>query len=208
MDVDKEKRRKYLKKRKADAKLAYEALMKCYPLNLENLVDEIWQWIENYEGMYQISNYGRIKSFKRSTIKILKPYIDGMGYLNVDLLDHCKRKAGRIHVLVAKAFIPNPENKPTVNHIDGHPLNCFVENLEWATYSENTKHAYRIGLEVQAKGEDDSSTKLTNEQVREIRRIYIFGDKEYGIRPLAKKYSVGRTTIKRVLDGKSYRNVK
>ena len=202
-----EKEREYRKKRKRIAKLAYEALMKCYPLDLTNLAGEIWKWIENYEGMYQISNYGRIKSFRRNAVKILKPYFSSQGYLAIDLMNHCKRKSVRVHILVAKAFIPNPENKPTVNHIDGHPLNCYVENLEWATYSENTKHAYRIGLETQSKGEENTSTKLTNEQVREIRRTFISGDKEYGYRPLARKYNVGKSTIKRIINRDVYKSV-
>ncbi len=69
--IDVEKRRAYEKKRKADAKLAYAALMKFYPLNPQSLVDEIWADIEGYEGEYQISTYSRVKSFKRNGVKIL-----------------------------------------------------------------------------------------------------------------------------------------
>ena len=72
-----------------------------------------------------------------------------------------------VHVLVAQAFIPNPLNKPEVNHVDGHKLNCCVGNLVWATLSENRKHAYDTGLN--KMGEEHCKAKLTNEQAREIR---------------------------------------
>ena len=202
----KEKQKEYNAKRKAKTKIAYAALMKFYPMNPKSLLDEIWRDIEGYEGMYQISNYGRVKSFRRNEVKILKPYVCG-SYLCVDLMNHCKRKMGIIHILVAKAFIPNPENKPTVNHIDGVKFNCYVSNLEWATYSENTKHAYGMGLETQAKGDKDTSTRLKEYQVREILQSCIPGDKEFGIRPLAKKYGVGKSTIRRIINGEVYKNV-
>lgn len=96
---------------------------------------EIWKGIEGYESIYQISNLGRIKS----KIKILSPHISNCGYLRIIL----KNKHYSIHRLVAKAFIPNPNNKPQVNHIDGNKTNNCVNNLEWVTASENQIHNYK-----------------------------------------------------------------
>ena len=98
-------------------------------------MQEIWKDIEGYEGAYQISNFGRIKN----KIKILSPQINNCGYLRIIL----KNKHYSIHRLVALAFLPNPENKPQVNHIDGNKTNNYVTNLEWVTASENQKHNYK-----------------------------------------------------------------
>ena len=111
---------------------------------------EIWKDIKGYEGLYKISNLGRIKSLPRNgTIKnerIIKYSLDKYGYPQV-ILHNKKYKCFRVHRLVAKTFIPNPENKLTVNHIDGNKLNNCVDNLEWNTVEENNNHALRMGLQ-------------------------------------------------------------
>ena len=99
---------------------------------------EEWKDIAGYEGVYQVSNLGRIKSFFRAKERILKRRLDRKGYPIIGLLS--KTKA--IHRLVAIHFIPNPENKETVNHINGITDDNRVENLEWCTMSENLKHSY------------------------------------------------------------------
>lgn len=108
---------------------------------------EEWKWIEGYEGQYQISNKGRVKSFKKKEPKILTPKKDGRGYyLMICLRKNGKDKYCLIHRLVAQAFIPNPKNKEQVNHIDGNKKNNCVENLEWNTPTENINHALDNGL--------------------------------------------------------------
>ncbi len=118
---------------------------------------EIWKDVAGYEGVYQVSNLGRVKSLDRTIPhnkygsvrrngKILKPFIDTYGYLKVRL---CNDGTGRnefVHRLVALAFIPNPQNKETVNHINGNKHDNTVANLEWNTQAENVKHAHRMGL--------------------------------------------------------------
>lgn len=103
---------------------------------------EQWHNIPQYEGIYQVSNLGNVKNLKN---KILRPMNDG-NYLNIDLYKNGKRKRYKIHRLVAETFIPNPENKSQVNHIDGNKLNNCIENLEWCTPKENTRHAFKTGL--------------------------------------------------------------
>lgn len=107
-------------------------------------MEEIWKEIKGHNN-YQISNLGRIKSlnYKRSQKeRILKPSIFNNGYYMITL--NGKKKL--IHRLVAETFIPNPENKPVVNHKDNNKLNNNVENLEWCSHKENTIHAVKIGV--------------------------------------------------------------
>lgn len=103
---------------------------------------EIWEDISGYEGVYQVSNFGRVKN-KNNLIMSLTKNKSGPNYrYMVWLSRYNKKKAFLVHRLVAEAFIPNPDNKPTVNHIDGNPLNNHLNNLEWATKSEN--HLHRV----------------------------------------------------------------
>ncbi len=113
---------------------------------------EIWKDISGYEGYYQISNKGNVRSLDRfdgvhdRQGTIIKPHMKHNGYLQVGLRKHNTRKWISIHRLVAIHFIENPDNKPQVNHIDGNKQNNNVENLEWVTAKENQNHATRIGL--------------------------------------------------------------
>ena len=117
---------------------------------------EIWKPVVGYEGYYEVSNLGRMRSLDRMVNhksgtqylqrgQILAPRFRD-GYVSTAISKFGKTKYCRIHRLVAQAFIPNPENKPTVNHKNGNKLDNSVENLEWATQSENQIHAIRTGL--------------------------------------------------------------
>ena len=194
----------YERKRYEDFKLAYAALMLCYPLEVTDLDGEIWRNIKGFEGHYQISNYGRVKSFKNSKIKILKPFIDKDGYFQVMLCNEFVKKKFKVHRLVAEPFIPNPENKETVNHIDGCKMNNFVENLEWNSQRENNCHALKVGLRKPHKG---IGRKLTDEQAAWCRAVYISGDKEFGTSALARKLNISNPVIHNLLNYKTYKNV-
>lgn len=114
---------------------------------------ETWKDIPLYEGKYQVSNLGNVKSLQlcngnttTKREKILKNIIYGNGYYYVCLSKNGKVKKYKVNRLVAQAFVPNPKNKPFVNHIDGDKLNNYYKNLEWCTQSENMKHASMLGL--------------------------------------------------------------
>lgn len=111
-------------------------------------MQEIWKDVVGFEGLYKFSNLGNVISTRRNYSKgtwYLKPFYNG-GYLRVSLVVNWKKKSFLVHRLVAEAFIPNPDNRDTVNHIDGCKTNNHVENLEWATRKEQTIHAIKIGL--------------------------------------------------------------
>ena len=106
-------------------------------------MDEIWHDIEGYEGLYQISNKGRVKSLYKASERILRPGINGSGYMFVCLYKNHIIQQPRIHRLVAEAFIPNLDNKPEVNHKDENKKNNCVENLEWIRHIDNCNYGTR-----------------------------------------------------------------
>lgn len=135
---------------------------------------EIWKDIKGYEGLYQVSNLGRVKSLSKrlhfinhntgkSCYRITKEFFISIGkcrgYNSVHLHKDNVSKTRRLCRLVAEAFIPNPENKPCVNHIDGIKSNDNVNNLEWVTYSENMEHAIKTGLHKVKRGSDRHNSK-------------------------------------------------
>lgn len=120
-------------------------------------ITEVWKDIKGYEGLYQISNLGNIKSLDRIVncplngeriIKgcLLKTYNLKQGYLAIKLFKNNIGKAFQVHRLIACAFIDNINNKPYVNHINGIKTDNTIKNLEWVTCSENNRHAYDTGL--------------------------------------------------------------
>lgn len=118
--------------------------------------NEVWKDIKDYEGLYQVSNFGRVKRLKYTMptkIKhnnfitkkehLMKLSLNKKGYLYVKLCKNGKTKHFQVHRLVACAFIPNLSNKPQVNHLDENPLNNCMDNLEWSTAKENLNYGTR-----------------------------------------------------------------
>lgn len=168
---------------------------------------EIWREIEKGKGLYHISNYGRVKSLWYGREKILNPSVNSAGYLHFVLCVDGERFDCNVHVLVAENFVPNPENLPEVNHIDGNRLNNCADNLEWTTQGENVRHAARLGLLKIKKGADNPCAKLTMEDVRYIRRVYVSHHPEFGGRALARKFKVVPKTIYDIIHGKIYKEL-
>lgn len=107
-------------------------------------MEEIWKDVIGYEGLYKVSNLGNVMNLKRNKILKLRKR---MGYNSVILYKNNEPKSQRVHRLVGFAFIPNPFNKPQINHKNGIKDDNRVENLEWVTLSENRQHAYDTGLQ-------------------------------------------------------------
>lgn len=167
---------------------------------------EHWKRISGFED-YEISTTGKVMSYKSVTPRILKPRITHDGYVWYTLTKNGKGHTKRANRLVAEAFIPNPESKPTVNHVDGNKLNNNVDNLEWATREEQMQHAYDNGLKKSVRGCLQGNHVLSPDDVREIRRIYKAHNKEYGMKALAKKYGVSEPVIDRCVRRISYQDI-
>ena len=129
---------------------------------------EIWKAIKDYEGLYVVSDIGKVKGLHRSVVhmgrkitikeKILHNRVNNFGYKEVRLSKDGKTTTKFIHILKAQAFIPNPEGKKEVNHKDGNKVNNHISNLEWVTHAENIKHAYSSGLIKKGKSIIDTFT--------------------------------------------------
>jgi hypothetical protein len=135
-----------------------------------NTMEEIWKPVNGYEGLYEVSNFGKVKCLNRSIIK--RHSIMGR-YPALKLSKNGKKTHFLIHRLVALHFMPNPQNKPQINHINGDRNDFRIENLEWSTQHENMQHAYRTGLySTDNKGTRNGMVKLTEEQVIEIISLF------------------------------------
>ena len=106
-------------------------------------MDEIWRDIDGYNGLYQISNKGHVKSLKCGKERILKPLINSSGYLKVGLCKNGRVNQLQLHRLVAESFIANPHNLPEINHRDENKKNNCVENLEWCDRGYNINYGTR-----------------------------------------------------------------
>lgn len=166
---------------------------------------EIWKPIKGYEGIYQVSNLSRIRSIDRA-VKYsngynrvqkgitLKQHTTRKGYLAVYLCDHQQNFHTFVHRLVALHFIPNPDSKTQVNHINGIKDDNRVENLEWCTSSENMRHAFDTGL---------IKAKISNKEVRKARELH--SDGLAGTK-LSKMYNISQSYMSRILKGEVYPN--
>ena len=173
-----------------------------------------WKRIPNY-SLYEASTDGEVKTFNwkgSGRESIMKPHRDNGGYLRTML----KRDDGKIHTIkvhriIAYTFISNPENKETINHINGIKTDNRVINLEWSTRSENCKHAFDTDLNSNS-GENNPFASLTNDQVIEIRKNYQYGRKsrhDGGLtkQQIADKYNTTFATIKQIVQGKSWKHL-
>lgn len=163
---------------------------------------EEWRPVSGYEEFYSVSNTGKVRSL-RLNIE-LKPSLSFKGYLRIVLWSPTgTRLTGIVHRLVAQAFIPNPENKPQINHIDCQRSNNHVSNLEWCTPKENTAHMVKLGNN--RVGEQVKWSKLKEEQIIEIRNLYKSSDTSF--RKLAKMYGVDQSTINSIVNRETWKHI-
>ena len=146
---------------------------------------------------FEISTYGRLRN--TNTQYIYKPNVLNSGYYSVRTT--LGKRNDKIHILIHKAvaytFLDNSNNLPEVNHKDGNKINNSIDNLEWCTSHENQQHKYDIGLFDKSliSGENNHNAKLTIEDVEYIRQNYIKGSRQFGIRAMARQFSVSHPTI-------------
>lgn len=179
--------------------------------------EEIWIPIKGFEGYYEVSNLGRVRSLDRYNVMktkrgewvkrkrkgaIMIPSLDGRKhYLQVCLSKCGKRTMLLVHRLVAEAFLENPENLPEVNHKDENKANNNVSNLEWCDHKYNNNYGNKLHL---TRGENNPASKYNAEIVRAIRNEYVPGSADKGITALSKKYGVSLTHVSNIVNHKRW----
>ena len=151
---------------------------------------EIWKDIKDYEGLYQVSNLGRVKRI--TTGRVLKPLKHANGYLMVKLSKNSIVYTKTVHRLVAEAFIPNPEHKSEINHIDENKTNNTVSNLEWMTRKENINHGTRTERMSKTQSIPIIATNIKTGESKEF----------YGARECARQLGLTHGNITSVLKGR------
>jgi hypothetical protein len=174
---------------------------------------EIWKDIEGYEGLYQVSNLGRVislerkeksgKLFRKRNQKILKLESDKRGYQRILLYKNNVTKKYLVHRLVCLSFLKNHENKKQINHINGVKYDNRLENLEWCNQSENQIHAYKKGLQKPIIGEDCVYSKINECIAIKIKYSY----KDLYLKDIAKKYNIALSTICDIRKGRTWKHI-
>jgi DNA-binding transcriptional regulator YiaG len=164
---------------------------------------EKWLPVNGFEEQYMVSNFGRVKRKFKFNEKFLPGNRNKDGYLTILLVNKTNRSCQYIHRMVAINFIPNPENKKTVNHIDGNKENNHIDNLEWATHSENHLHAFKkLNRKSSTNRYWGRTGKLKPNEVLFIRNSNLKGVE------LAKMFNVSKGTISNILAMKRWKQIK
>ena len=161
--------------------------------------NEIWKDIKGYEGLYQVSNLGRVKSERKN--RLLKPRLQKNGYLRVNLYDkNSKRSTKSVHRLVAKAFISNPNNLEFVNHKDENKTNNVVSNLEWCTAKYNSNYGTKLERQSKALLEKYKNDHSFGKH-RPVRDL-VTGEVFNSVKEAAQRYGISTTHVRYVSQGK------
>jgi len=170
-----------------------------YKHNTMQTYEEIWKDLPEYEGLYQVSNLGRVRSLKFGRERILKPGLNGRGYYTVGLCRGGKGETYAIHRLVMLAFVG--ESDLHVNHKSGVKTDNRLENLEYCTRSENIRHALDIGL--MAIGENHHNSKLTRACVERIK----YEHQGMTQQAIAEIYGITRQQVSDIRLGKIWKHI-
>lgn len=171
---------------------------------IKNLKNEVWKDIPEYEGLYQVSNYGRVKTLHGKYPRLLIPDVMKNGYLRSALSKNSITKRFLNHRLVLITFLPDFDKNLQCNHKNGIKTDNRLENLEPCTNQENAIHAVKNGLRVAAKGEKQGLSKLTEENVKLIKLALSRNENKTA---LAKKFKVGRTSIRKIASGETWKHI-
>lgn len=163
---------------------------------------EIWKEVRDFEGIYEISSLGRVKILRNGNIK--KNWVYKSGYAYIVLTKNKVQKTFLVHRIVAKAFIPNPDKKEQVNHLNCNKSDNRVSNLEWCSRSENAFHAVKNDHWVKQNGSLNHCAKLTETKVK---KILIEIKNGCTGRFLSKKYKVATSVISEIKNNKSWKHV-
>jgi hypothetical protein len=180
------------------------------------MLREEWNDIIGFDGFYQASNLGQIRSCNRTVTyvdgrkrfcggQVLKPYLNPRGYLAVCLHKDQKNKVCTVHELVMLAFIGVRPKAFDINHIDGVKTNNYLSNLEYCSKSDNVRHSFAMGLQVNPRGEKHNRAKLSEYQILEIRRLYAAG--EVNQVQIASIYDVTKNNINSIVNRKTWRHL-
>lgn len=162
---------------------------------------EIWKDIDGYEGIYQVSSLGRIKSFSMvNKGKIRKPNVDRYGYVHVNLSKDGKVKNPTIHRLVAFAFLKEHAENKFINHKDGNKSNNSIENLEWCSHKENISHAHGLCLYDSIKGENSKVCKYSDDLIIKLKNI-AKDNPHKTVKSIADKLGINASYARLVLSG-------
>lgn len=175
---------------------------------MKPMIQEKWKTIKNFDGIYEVSNLGRVRSVDRKgkmksqslgyvarkyNGKMIAQNLDSRGmYFIVHLSKNGNSYTKLVHRLVAEAFIENPTGLPEVNHIDENKRNNAVTNLEWCDHAYNNNYGTKRGS---TRGQNNPQAKITEETVLAIRDEYVPRDKSHGITPLARKYGISVSQV-------------
>lgn len=191
-----------------------------FVVQIQITMEEEWRDVVGYEGLYQVSNIGSVRSLDRihpttsnvgnATLykrkgSVMSPKTEKSGYITQTLSKDKITKTRKVHRLVAQAFIPNPEKKPQVNHKNGIKSDNRVENLEWVTTFENRQHAYDTGLQKPTKGTLNGMAVYTERDVEFVSIQYAMGMKQVDIE---RTYEYSKAFVHSVVNNKSWRHVR
>ena len=167
-----------------------------------------WKAIQRLNGRFEVSSSGLLRNAETGKVLKLNLINKYLGAVVKPDGRSGKSYAIKVHREVALNFVANPDGKKYVNHIDGNKLNNDAANLEWVTSSENTLHAYQIGLKLPMEGEESPADKLTEKLNEKIRNEYIPHDREFGLRALGRKYGFTHNTMSEALNGVCWKSLK
>jgi len=169
----------------------------------KSTTDEKWKDVFGFEGLYKISNHGRVLSLYNNIIR--KQFMPENRYPKVVISKNKKKYMKYIHRMVAMAFIPNPQNKKEVNHKDGNKFNNAISNLEWVTPKENQQHSIKTGLF--AVGARANKSTLTDSAVLFMRKNYKLNDKKFGSKALAAMFNIKQSIAKEAISGRTWKYI-